>query len=87
MRVVVRQGFDCSFKISKATCSRVRTIIKKYNSRIFQYIPGWVEINFQDISDTVYHTSVAVNMLLNIFFTVFGGGGTFISHLLIKLIS
>ena len=45
--------------------SRVRTIIKKLNSRIFQYIPGWVELNFQDISDTVYHTSIAIKMLLS----------------------
>ena len=60
--------------------TRVRTIIQKINSRIFQYIPGWVELNFQDISDTVYHTSIAINMLLSIYFTIFGGGGTFSSH-------
>ena len=31
----------------------------------FQYIPGWIELNFQDFSDSdvVHHTSVAINML------------------------
>ena len=44
---------------------RVRTVITKLNSRIFQYIPGWIELNFQDFSDSdvVHHTSVAINML------------------------
>ena len=30
---------------------------------LFQYIPGWIELNFQDFSDVAYRTSVAINML------------------------
>ena len=26
----------------------------------FQYIPGWIELNFQDISCAVYHTNVEI---------------------------
>ena len=29
----------------------------------FQYIPGWVELNFQDISGPVYHTNIDINKL------------------------
>ena len=29
----------------------------------FQYIPGWVELNFQDISGAVYHTNIDINKL------------------------
>ena len=28
-----------------------------------QYLPGWIELNCQDISDAVYETSVAINRL------------------------
>ena len=34
----------------------------------FQKIPGWIELNFQDISDVVYRTNVAINMVLSIYF-------------------
>ena len=27
----------------------------------FQYIPGWIELNFQDISDVEYQKKVAIN--------------------------
>ena len=37
----------------------------------FQHIPGWIEVNVQDISETVYHTSVAINMLSKIYFAIF----------------
>ena len=53
-----------------------KEIVPVYSS-IFQYVPGWIELNFQDISDVVYHTSVAINMLSCIYFATFGGGGTF----------
>ena len=33
----------------------------------FQYIPGLVELNFQEIFDAVYHASLAINMLKNLF--------------------
>ena len=29
----------------------------------FQYIPGWIELNFQDISRAVYHSNVEINIL------------------------
>ncbi len=29
--------------------------------------------NFQDISDAVYHTSIGINMLSNIYFGIFSG--------------
>ena len=57
--------------------NRVRTVITKLNSRIFQYIPGWMELNFQDISDAVNHTSVVISMLSTIYFGVFCGDGAF----------
>ena len=34
----------------------------------FRFIPEWIEHNFQNNSDAVYHTSVAINMLSNIYF-------------------
>ena len=38
----------------------------------FKYIPGWKELNFQDISEAVLNeTSVAINMLSSIYFGVF----------------
>ena len=45
---------------------RVRTAIKKRDSIIFQYIPGWIELNFQDISGAVYHTNKEINILSRI---------------------
>ena len=42
-------------QILSMTSRRVRTVIKKYNSSIFQYNPGWIELNFQDICDAVSH--------------------------------
>ena len=52
----------------KSNYYRVRTVITKWNSRIFQYIPGWIELNFHDFSDSdvVYWSHnpyVAINML------------------------
>ena len=44
---------------------RVRTVNKEI---IFQYLPAWIELNFKDISDVVYHASVAINMLSGIRF-------------------
>ena len=41
----------------------------------FQYLPGWTEQNFQDVSDAVYHTSIAINMLSSMYF-----GGEFSSY-------
>ena len=32
----------------------------------FQYIPGWVELNFQDISGAVYHTNIDIKKLSRI---------------------
>ena len=51
----------------------------------FQDIPGWIEVNFQDFSDVVYRTSVAINMLSTIYFGVFCGDGAFSSIFLTKL--
>ncbi len=36
----------------------------------FQYIPGWIELNFQDISCAVYHTNVEIiySHVFNIFY-------------------
>ena len=56
------------------TVNRVHTKVKKIfenipqgpysNKKIqFQHIPGWIELNLQDISDAVYQTSIAINML------------------------
>ena len=68
----------------------------------FQDIPGWIELNFQDFSDSdvVHHTSVAINMLSSgrksceghdrrrrtIYFGLFCGDKAFSSMFLIKLI-
>ena len=30
----------------------------------FQYIPGWIELNFQDFSDVVYHTICTQQFIL-----------------------
>ena len=38
----------------------------------FQYIPGWTELNFQNISDAVYQTSVAIDTTSSIYFDTFG---------------
>ena len=46
-------------------------------------IPGWIELNFQDISDAAYHTNVAINMVSSIYFCVFGGGA--LVHILNKI--
>ena len=44
-----------------------------------QYIPGWIELNFHDISDAyTYQTSVEINTLSSIYFG--GFGGTFSSY-------
>ena len=32
----------------------------------FRYNPGWIEQNFQNICEAVYHTGVAMNMLSSI---------------------
>ena len=57
----------------------------------FQDIPGWIELNFQDFSDEVYHTSVAINMLSTIYFGVSCGDGAFreyvITHIHTMIIS
>ena len=37
-----------------SSSSTVRTVIKKQNTGI----PGWIELNFQDISDAAWHTGV-----------------------------
>ena len=34
-------------------------------------VPGWIELNFQGISGTVYQTSVVFNMLSSIYFGTF----------------
>ena len=36
------------------------------NKDKFQYILGWIELNFQDITHMVYHTSIAINILSSI---------------------
>ena len=46
--------------------NRVHTVIK------FQHIPGWIELNFQDISDEVHHTSAAINLYFVVFGDAFG---------------
>ena len=52
-----------------------------YSNEIkFQYIPGWIELHFQDISDVVYHTSVAIYMFSTIYFGVFCGDGAVSSY-------
>ena len=64
-RVVNSERCMRNITVSEVKYYRVRTVITKLNSRIFQYIPGWIELNFQDFSDSdvVHHTSVAINML------------------------
>ena len=38
----------------------------------FQYIPVWIELNFQDISDGVYHTRLEMNMIITHTFQFMG---------------
>ena len=52
------------------TYYRVRSVITKLNSRILQYIPGWIELNFQDFSDVVYHVALLCSQLLILAFSV-----------------
>ena len=49
----------------------VPATVKKSNSSIFQHIPGWIELIFQDISDAVYQTSVADQYALKYLFQDF----------------
>ena len=42
------------------------------DSSIFLYNPGWIELNFQDISEAIYH--------VGIYFGVFSGEGAFGSY-------
>ena len=32
----------------------------------FQYIPGWIELNFQDMYGALYHTNIDINILSRI---------------------
>ena len=56
--------------VQYARLYRVRAVKKK-----FQYIPGWIELNFQDISDAIYQANVAINILslASIYLGAFGG--------------
>ena len=68
--------------LTTAACHKNNTIYQQSshsNKEIkFKYIPGWIELIFQDISDAVYHTGRAVNYAskTSIYFTVFGGAFT-----------
>ena len=51
----------------------------------FQFTPEWIEHNFQNNSDAVYHTSVAIKMLSNIYFCNFQWKSIKIAHILNKI--
>ena len=58
-------------EMDKIRNERIRGIQGSYNNEElkFQYIPGWIELNFQDISDVVGPMSCSHVF----FFAVFGG--------------
>ena len=55
--------------------SSIFQYIPVYSSifQLFQYIPGWTDVNVQDIPDAVYQKSLAINMPSSIYFGAFGG--------------
>ena len=55
------------------------------NEIIFQDIPGWIEQNFQDFSDMVYHTSVAIKLCSQLFILAFSVATEHLVHILKKI--